>query len=294
MSFPDTATPGESNYLPIPNVVINEVLTHSDEPLEDAIEVHNLSAAPVDISGWYLSDSRTFLEKFRIPDGTVLAPNSYRVFYEFRGTNGGFNPRPGEADSFALSSAKGDKVYLSSVMAGELTGYRREVSFGPAENSVSFGRYVTTAVDGNREEFVAMASRTFGVDNPDSLAQFRTGRGLANSGPKLGPVVISEIMYHPPDLPGGVDNVRDEFIELRNVTGLPVQLFDPVTRPTGGGCAMLWIMIFRPIRRLPPGGLLLVVSFDPQTNTAARAAFEAAYGLTSPVPWSALCGQIGQ
>ena len=36
--FTETATPGESNYLPHPDVVINEVLSHSLPPLEDAID----------------------------------------------------------------------------------------------------------------------------------------------------------------------------------------------------------------------------------------------------------------
>ena len=40
-----------------------------------------------------------------------------------------------------------------------------------------------------------------------------------NVGPRIGPVVINEIMYHP-ELGG------DEFIELRNITGNPVALFN--------------------------------------------------------------------
>ena len=43
--FPGSATPGESNYRLLPNVVINEALTHTDPPLEDAIELRNPSAS---------------------------------------------------------------------------------------------------------------------------------------------------------------------------------------------------------------------------------------------------------
>ena len=64
VAFPRGATPGESNFLPIPNVVINEAIAHSDDPLEDAIEIHNLSGNPMDVGGWFLSDSRSFLEEF--------------------------------------------------------------------------------------------------------------------------------------------------------------------------------------------------------------------------------------
>lgn len=35
--------------------------------------------------------------------------------------------------------------------------------------------------------------------------------GAANQGPVVGPVVLGEIMYRPPDL-GGSDNVANEFI----------------------------------------------------------------------------------
>ena len=36
--------------------MINEVLTHTDLPLVDAIELHNPTGAQIDVSGWYLSD----------------------------------------------------------------------------------------------------------------------------------------------------------------------------------------------------------------------------------------------
>ena len=57
------------------------------------------------------------------------------------------------------------------------------------------------------------------------MEQFRTGTGASNAYPKVGPVVISEIMYHPPDL-GTNDNGRDEYIELHNISTVPVALFE--------------------------------------------------------------------
>ncbi len=44
--------------------------------------------------------------------------------------------------------------------------------------------------------------------------------GAANSGPRVGPVVINEIRYHP--FPGD-----EEFIELKNISGSKVELYDP-------------------------------------------------------------------
>src|SRR4029079_11015318 len=97
-----------------------------------------------------------------------------------------------------------------------------KVDFGAAANGESFGRYLTS--DG-RSEFVAMSARTFGVDDPGSVEEFRTATGRTNAYPRVGPAVITEGMYHPPDL-GTNDNTRDEFIELRNITTAPVALFD--------------------------------------------------------------------
>ena len=56
--FPGTESPGEGNYLPLTNVAVNEVLSHADPPLEDAIELANLTGVPMNIAGWYLSSRR--------------------------------------------------------------------------------------------------------------------------------------------------------------------------------------------------------------------------------------------
>lgn len=274
--FAQTPTPEESNYLPIPNVVINEVLTHTDLPYEDAIELRNTSGVSVNIGGWYLSDARTALKKYRIPNGISIPANGFKVFYENQ-----FNPIPNDPGSFSLSSANGDQVYLSIADAqGQLTGYRAVVDFGAAANGVSFGRYVTSAMNGSKVEFVAMAQRTFGVDNPPSVDDFRTGTGLTNSGPLVGPVVISEVMYHPQDLAGGVDDVANEFIELRNITSSPVPLYDPLNPANVWKLKDAVSYNFPPNTTLPANGYLVVVSFNP-SDTALSNAFRLKYGVQS-------------
>jgi hypothetical protein len=273
--FPVTHSPGESNYLPIENIVINEVLTHSDPPFEDAIELHNPSAQPVDLSGWYLSDSRDQLRKYRIPAGTILLPGGFMVFYEYQ-----FNPDTNSPTSFSLNSARGDQVHLSAATSDgtELLGYRTWVDFGPSANGVSFGHYPTSI----GSDFTALSRRTFGADAPSSLATFRTGSGLPNSLPKIGPVVISEIQYHPPDL-GTNDNSRDEFIELLNISGATVPLFDPAHPLNTWRLDDAVEFTFPPGTTLLPRQTLLLVSFDPETNAPALAAFLNAYALNDDV-----------
>lgn len=264
VNFPRTPTPGNSNFLPLDNVVVNELLSHSDPPLEDAVEFYNPSGDDVDIGGWYLSDSQNNLQKYRIAAGTTIPAGGYIVFYEYQ-----FNTdHPGEL--FSFSSARGDEVYLSQASApGVLTGYRAFATFGPSENGVSFGRFATSV----GADFTAMSARTFGVDNPASTNEFRMGTGRANAYPKVGPVVINEIMYHPADT-----NDALEFVELHNILGTTVSLFDPANPNNTWRLRKGVDFNFPPNTTIPAGGYLVIVSFNPATDAAALAAFQAAYG----------------
>jgi hypothetical protein len=275
--FPEMPTPSDSNFLPLTNVVVNEILTHTDPPLEDAIELRNTTAASIDIGDWFLSDSKDSLRKFHIPPNTIIPANGFVVFYEIA-FNNDTNGVP-----FALSSANGDQVYLSVAMpSGSMTGYRAVAKFGAAANGVSFGRYQNSV---GKIDYAPMSARTFGQDNPTTLEQFRTGTGLPNSYPKVGPVVISEIMYHPPDVivPGVStnDNVIEEFIELYNTSQSTVPLYDPGTPTNTWRLRDAVDFNFPPNVTLAPGGYLLVVSFDPATNASARTQFQSHYGSNS-------------
>ncbi len=206
-----------------------------------------------------------------------MPANGFLVIYETVLTNDVTATIP-----FAISS-RGDQVVLTATSGGVPSGFRTTVDFGAAANGVSFGRHVTS--DG-REEFVAQGGRTFGADDPASVVEFRTGTGRANAYPKVGPVIISEIMYHPPDL-GTNDNTRDEFIELRNISTAPVALFDS----TNGWRLRNGVDFdFAPGTSIPAGGTLLVVGFDPVNNPAVLADFRAQYQLSASQliagPWS--------
>ncbi|HTG45839.1 MAG TPA: lamin tail domain-containing protein, partial [Verrucomicrobiae bacterium] len=194
----NTPTPGESNLIRYEGLVINEVLTHTDPPLEDAVELYNQTPLPIDISGWYLSNSRTDLKRYRLPNGSIVPAKGYFVLYE-----GQFNSAAA-VTPFTFNAAHGDQVYLAQAAAnGDLTGYIVFESFEAAENGASFGRF-ETSVPGDYK-FVAMQSPTFGVDNPATQAEFRAGGGRLNSPPRVGPVVINEIMYNPPPAVDGSD-----------------------------------------------------------------------------------------
>ncbi|HUT12474.1 MAG TPA: lamin tail domain-containing protein [Thermoguttaceae bacterium] len=252
--------------MPVGAVVINEVLAHSDDPARgDWIELHNTTAADIDISGWFLSDDIGQPQKFVIPGdpGTPFAPGNtilpaggYLVFnqVEHFGVGSG---HPGSLIGFGLSE-HGDEVILSSAdVAGNLGTYREFVTFGATDNSVTLGRYTTGT---GSVDFVAMQE-----PHPDPEPEpYRPGTyGYANAGPLVGPVVFEEIMYRP--VVGG-----NEYLLLRNISAAPVALYDPAN-PTNtwhvtGGTEF----VFPEGVVVPADGYVLVTDVDTATYLASH------------------------
>jgi hypothetical protein len=244
-------SPGGHDNGIIPNpgaIVINEAMSHSNNG-PDWIELHNTTGEPLDIGGWFLSDNDANLMKYRIADGTTIYENDYIVFYQDANFN---NPEdPGCIIPFILSE-NGEELCLSSHLDpnGILTGYRDVENFGAAQTNVSFGRYFKSST-GNFN-FVAMDYNT-----PD----------VNNAYPKVGPIVINEIMYNPP-----TGNQNQEYIELHNITGLPVTLFrmEKYT-PWKFTDGIDYTFSATSFATIPPGGYLMVVK--------DKTDFEARYGI---------------
>lgn len=265
VNFTSTVSPGSSNFLPLSDVVINELLSHSDPPLEDAVELYNWSATAVNVGGWFLSDSEENLRKYQIPANAVIPARGYLVLYEYQFNN----PADPASEPFSFSSAKGDAVFLSQANNGVLTGHRAFATFAASENGVSFGRFPTSQGD----HFVPLARRTFGNDNPATTNEFRLGVGAANAYAKVGPVVLSEIMYHP----AGTNDAL-EFVELRNVSAETVPLYDPANPAHTWRLRKGIDFDFPQNMSIPAGGFLVVASFDPRSDSQLSAAFQSAYG----------------
>jgi hypothetical protein len=274
VGFP-LATPAASNFLPMTNAVVNEVLPACAPPLESAIELLNLTDQPLSVGGWFLSDSAAAWNKYQIPTGIVMAPQGFLVFYQSQ-----LDPGPDATNRLVLDPSKGGAVFLSEVDAyGEVTGVRASLAFGPAGEGNSFGRHRTSV--GTDE--VALSRRTFGVDYPLSLEAFRQGLGGTNAYALVGPVVFSEIMYQPSSTNGiGYDRL-DEFVELRNLTPDPVALGASTSRPYAWKIKGGIEYDFPSNTVLTADGYLLVVSFDPELDPAALAAFCLKYQVPSHV-----------
>jgi len=252
-------SPGANNpaALGLPGVLVNEVLTHTDLPSKDTIELYNPTGSPADISGWFLTDDFGDPLKYVIPANTIIDVGGYMLFDEDDFNVGGAG--------FGLSS-KGDEVYLFSGDGSDLTGYAIGFDFGPALNGVTFGRHIIST---GGDQFPRQSSSTLGFEN---------------AGPGVGPIVITEIMYHPPDLPGGFDNADDEFIELHNMSEGTVRLDDPAFP------ANTWRLRDAVDYDFPMGttmaakSYLLVVNFDPTTNATELAAWRTRNNVSGSVP----------
>jgi hypothetical protein len=183
----------------IGSVVVSEIMANPAAGRPDWIELHNTTSQPMDIGGWFLSDSKADLTRYRISQGTTISPGGYVVFYEDR--HFGNRSDPGCANPFGLSAA-GETVVLTSGKAGVPTGCSDEIAFGPSDSGVSLGRWLDP--DGSARG-VALTSAT---------------PGQANAPAAVGPVVISEVFARPDAIP------EAEYIELFNSGSQTVTLYD--------------------------------------------------------------------
>lgn len=197
-SFDIHGSPGREDPTPLsPNIFVNEVLAHTDLPQLDAVEIHNPGPEAVDISGWYLSDDLSEPKKYRIPETSIIPAGGYLFFTETEFA------ADAQGDAGFRFSSNGEAAWLISAdLDGALTGYTHGFEFGASATGVSFGRYLDSR---GMEIFAASETVTLGAEN---------------SPPKIGPLVINEILYRQGD-----NDI--EFLEIINLSSEAVPLFDP-------------------------------------------------------------------
>lgn len=141
------------------NVMLNEVLAHTDPPQIDSVELYNHGNTAVNLSGCTLSDSAT-TNKFVIPTNTTIAARGFVYFTEAQ-------------LGFSLDAA-GETLYFRNPDGSRVLD---ALKFDAQENGVSYGRYPNGAPDWCR-----LATNTF---------------GSSNAAPRVSSIAINEIMYHP-------------------------------------------------------------------------------------------------
>ena len=314
-------SPGASGAGPDGRIVINEVLTNTDLPALDRIELHNTTTSSIEVMNWYLSDASGNYRKFRIPTGSIPAggymtwdendfnapedlrissyagsdasapttvfrpghglstgdvitisgyagtgayngtfeitatgPDSFTIpaaFIDNHGTKGAYT----RGEPFALS-AQGDKVWLLEGNAqGHLLRFVDVVEFAAARASEALGRWPN---GGGSETLVSMTAATLGAMNAPA---------------QVGPVIISEVMYHPVATPEN----SFEYVELFNPGPAIENLANWRIR---GGVDF----DFTADHSLNTGETILVVGFDPVTDLISSTNFRSHYGIGTEVP----------
>ena len=209
----------ELTEIELPNIFVNEVLSNSVPPQLDTIELYNPNLFEVNIGGWLLTDNLRDEIKFKIPDDVRLPANGYFIFTE------------NDFENFALDSY-GEEIFLiANDSNDQMQGYINGFKFGDSASGVSIGRHLTS--DGN-VRYEPMADQTF---------------GLENSNPVSGPLIITELMYHP-------QNDNAEYLEIKNIGSLPINL-------QGTEISGIDYQFDDPDSVLISGGILLVVKEDP-------------------------------
>ena len=238
-------SPGVTGSGPIDDIIINEILTHTDLPQVDAIELLNVANSTVTIGGWYISDNNGnyFKHQLSIAEPS-MSPGSYRVFDE---NELGFGWKGQESD---------DAWLIAADLAGEPIRFADHVEFGATQNGQTLGRWP----NGTGRLFPMTA---------DTL-------GSANSGPVAGDVILSEVHYSPAD-PGAGANLTVgelEFVEIWNRTGSSNDIshwrlnkgvdFD-----------------FPASTIIPANGRITVVSFDPVAEPSKAVDFRSMHGMSA-------------
>jgi|GEM_PF-1483904 len=195
---PATPTSGRHSAaafpLSTPTVVINEILAHADAPNVDAVEFYNVSAAPIDLSGWWMTDDDTRPQSdwVRFPDGATIIGHGLYVLADAEGDW-----------PFGLSEA-GDALYL--FRPNSVSGAPELVDatlFGASPRNVAFIRYVDAV---NIARF--------------PMQEGAPTIGFTNCGVRVGAVQLEELMIDPAD--GG-----SEYVVIANVGATPALLYDP-------------------------------------------------------------------
>ncbi len=240
-------SPGTEDASPgVLPVVVSEVLSHTDPPALDAVELFNPNDAPAPVGGWWLTDDPARPTKYRIPAGTTIPARGWLVLDESSFT------APSQGTNAFRFSAMGDEAYLLSADAeGRLTGHVDGVTFGASFNGETFVRWT------NSSGVVSMARSTAAT------------LGGANAAQAMSGVVLQEVHFAPG--PGELP-----FVEVWNRSGTDQPLHDvdnPGTAWRVDGIDMAFPAGFV----LPAGGYVVLAGTDP-------ARFRQNYGLPPNIP----------
>ncbi|MCA9213598.1 MAG: lamin tail domain-containing protein [Planctomycetales bacterium] len=234
-------SPGWEGEGPRGDIVINELLTHTDLPDVDTIELSNRTRELINIGGWYVTDSVANPFRYTVPAGTEITGGDYFSFDE---VTLGFSFRGQESDNAFV---------IEPDETGKPLRFADGVSYGATQNGVTLGRW-----DDGIGELFPMIDRSFDDEN---------------SGPLISDVVISEVHYNP-KAKDGVETDDLEFVEITNNSGVPLDLSQWQLAKSVSYIIPTGFII-------PAHTSIVVVGFDPDNEPAKLEQFMSTYGVAN-------------
>jgi hypothetical protein len=202
-------------------------LADQDNEFSDWIELHNTTNAPVDLSGWHLTDDPGELSKWTFP-AVTLGPDGYLVVFASEKNRTSTGPGTQLHTNFKLG---GDGEYLALVEPDGATRATEFNPYPPQEADVSYGAgppgpvvmpLVPTAADA--KYLVPTPDGAGGVNGPAtgwtgsdpnfdaaSWASGQTGLGFAVG--QTGPPALPEEL-EPNDTPATADDATANFLPV--------------------------------------------------------------------------------
>lgn len=254
-------SPGQADPPPPHGPIwITELLPRPLPGEAPAVELYNAGSAAVDLAGWWLGEGPERPRRLRLPPGWTLAPNEHRVLRLDASPAG-----PGEATGPGLRlQPGGGLVSLSGSDAlGQPSGFLAGFPYGPARPGQSIGRLAT----GAGPVAAPLVQPSLGGAAPSSGYPDPIGwpsQGQAS----IGPLVISEIHYHPED------SLEPEWLEIQNLGAEPLALDGGSRQP--GAAALPWRLAgglrfaFPQGAALAPGQRALITGGDPRFLRSSR------------------------
>ena len=131
------------------DVVINEFMASNDASIadqdgefDDWIELYNKTNTDIDLTGYFLTDNAANLDKYDIPEGTIIPANGYLIIWaDEDGMQEGLHA------NFKLS-ASGEELFLlnaDTVIIDEVTFGEQQTDISAARNPNGTGEFVFKA-----------------------------------------------------------------------------------------------------------------------------------------------------
>ena len=140
-----------------PDVVINEFMASNDAAVadqdgefDDWIELYNTMNVDIDLTGYFLSDNSENLDKYDIPDGTIIPAKGYLIVWADEdgmqeGLHANFKLAAAGEELFLLNS---DTVVIDEITFGE---QQTDISYARTPNGIGEFAFKTPTFNANND-----------------------------------------------------------------------------------------------------------------------------------------------